>query len=280
MARKTTPGVLYRHVKACDGTCAKSCNDSQKPWEAWVFDAKYVDPKTGRRGKKIRRRFGSHAEAKKWRADAAGQLRHHKLRAVDAETAQRTLGDEIASWLAGARDGSIRNKREQPYKPAVIRSYELSLRLRVEPVLGDRRLSDITLYDLLRLKEDLLGSGCSDSTVRNTFVPLQAIYRRARRLGLVTDNPTLDLGLPTAGSRDRAATPNAAQRAARRPFWFGAGSMGNRVLRRSASGGVARPESRRRRPWGRRVDDRACHGMTVRGDRSEVPCRSPVGVRR
>jgi integrase len=49
--------------------------------------------------------------------------------------------------------------------------------------------------------------GHSGSTIRNSFVPLQAIYRRARRNGLVPVNPTVDLDLPTAGRRDRAATP-------------------------------------------------------------------------
>ena len=109
--------------------------------------------------------------------------------------------------MAGAREGRILNKREQPYKPAVLRNYEIALRLRVLPSLGDRKLGDIDLAELLELKEHLLGEGCSASTIRNSFVPLQAIYRRARRSGLVATNPTLDLGLPTAGRRDRAATP-------------------------------------------------------------------------
>ena len=78
--------------------------------------------------------------------------------------------------------------------------------LRVLPDIGDRKLADIDLADLLDLKEHLQGTNCSDSTIRNTFVPLQAIYRRARRNGTVSVNPTLDLGLPTAGRRDRAAT--------------------------------------------------------------------------
>jgi integrase len=109
--------------------------------------------------------------------------------------------------LPGRERGEIRNKREQLYKPAVIRNYELALRLRVLDELGDRKLADISEADLLDLKERLNGQGCSDSTIRNTFVPLQAIYRRARRRGDVPINPTLDLGLPTAGRRDRAATP-------------------------------------------------------------------------
>ena len=103
--------------------------------------------------------------------------------------------------------GRILNKREQPYKPAVLRNYELALRLRVLPELGDRKLADIDLADLLELKERLPGEGHSGSTIRNSFVPLQAIYRRARRSGVVPVNPTVDLGLSTSGSRERAATP-------------------------------------------------------------------------
>ena len=89
----------------------------------------------------------------------------------------------------------------------MLRNYELALRLRVLAELGDRKLADIDLADLLDLKERLLGEGHSDSTIRNTFVPLQAIYRRARRSGVVSVNPTLDLELPTSGRRERAATP-------------------------------------------------------------------------
>ena len=72
---------------------------------------------------------------------------------------------------------------------------------------GDRKLADIDLADLLELKEELLGEGHSGSTIRNSFVPLQALYRRARRNGTVPINPAVDLDLPTSGRRDRAATP-------------------------------------------------------------------------
>jgi integrase len=119
----------------------------------------------------------------------------------------KTLRQEVDEWLTGAREGRILNKREQSYKPAVLRNYELALRLRVLPELGDRKLADIDFADLLELKEQLLGEGYSGSTIRNSFVPLQAIYRRARRNGLVAVNPTIDLGLPTAEQRERAATP-------------------------------------------------------------------------
>jgi hypothetical protein len=50
----------------------------------------------------------------------------------------KTLRQEVDEWLAGAQEGRILNKREQPYKPAVLRNYELSLRLRVLPELATR----------------------------------------------------------------------------------------------------------------------------------------------
>jgi integrase len=146
------------------------------------------------------------AAAKGWRMDAAKLVKDKRMRAPTS----KTLRQEVDEWLAGARSGEIRNKREQRYKPGVIRNYEIALRLRVLNGLGDRRLGDIELADLLELKEHLQGTGCSDGTIRNTFVPLQAIYRRARRNGDVPTNPTLDLGLPTAGVRERAATPQLA----------------------------------------------------------------------
>ena len=207
-ARKTTPGISYSHSRSCANhdRCDKTCNPGDG-WIAFVFDAKYIDPATGKRGKKIRQRFATHAAAKGWREDAVPQVRKRQLRATDRRV---TLAEEVESWFAAADRGEIRNKREQAYKPAVLRNYRISLEKRVLPVLGNRKLSDIDLGDLLELKEKLQGAGHSDSTVRNSFVPLQAIYRRARRNGTVAMNPTLDLGLPTSGQRDRAATPQEA----------------------------------------------------------------------
>lgn len=47
--------------------------------------------------------------------------------------------------------------------------------------------------------------------MRNSFVPLAAIYRRARLAGRVTVDPTTDLPLPTSGTRARAAPPQEAE---------------------------------------------------------------------
>jgi integrase len=200
MAPHTTPGIRVRHSRSCKSRDGGNCN-CDPSIEAWVYSK--------RDGKKIRKTFSGHgalAAAKGWRTDAQKLVKDKRLRAPTG----RTLQQEVDDWLAGAREGRILNKREQPYKPAVIRNYELALRLRVLPDLGNRKLADIDLADLLELKERLQGEGVSGSTLRNTFVPLQAIYRRARRNGAVSVNPTLDLGLPTSGTRERAASPTQA----------------------------------------------------------------------
>jgi integrase len=198
MAQST--GIRTRHSRTCNTRTGGGCN-CEPTYEAFVYSR--------RDGRKIRRSFsgkGAFAAAKGWRTDALKQVKDKRLRAPSP----RTLRQEADEWLAGAREGRIMNKRERPYKPAVLRNYETALRLRVLPELGDRKLADIDLADLLALKEDLSGDGHSPSTIRNSFVPLQAIFRRARRHGLIPVNPTADLQLPTAASRDRAATPRQA----------------------------------------------------------------------
>lgn len=191
----STTGIRTRHSRTCKSRDGGGCN-CEPTYEAFVYSK--------RDGRKIRRSFsgkGAFAAAKGWRTDAQKQVKDKRLRAPSAVT----LRQEVDEWLAGARAGSILNKRNQPYKPAVIRNYELSLRLRVLPVLGERRLSSIDFADLLDLQEALQGEGHSPSVIRNTFVPLQAIFRRARRRGGIAINPALDLALPTSGSRERAA---------------------------------------------------------------------------
>jgi integrase len=196
-AKRTTPGVLYRHSRECtDHDCGNSCNSSDTPWESWVYSK--LDKK------KIRKRFATHAAAKGWRIDASKAVRDKRLRAASP----RTFREEVGEWLAGARDGSIRTRGSKPrqYKPSVIRLYERSLRLQVLPVLGDRRLADIDHTDLLVLKEHLQGAGASDSVIRNAFIPVQAVFRRAARQRRVNVNPAVDLELPTPEGRKRAAT--------------------------------------------------------------------------
>jgi integrase len=168
-------------------------------YEAWVYSK--------RDHKKIRKSFPTMAAAKTWRRDAGKLVADKKLRAPTSQTLEQAADE----WLELARKGAVLSRAKEPYKPAVLRQYETALRLRVHPDLGNRRLSDIETRDLLELKEDLLGKGVNGSTVRNTFVPLQAIFRRAVHNGTVPINPTFNLDLPSGyKQRDRIATPEEA----------------------------------------------------------------------
>ena len=91
-------------------------------------------------------------------AGGAQTLKQVKVKRLRAPSPQ-TLQQEVDEWLAGVREGRILNKRERRHKPAVIRNYELARRLRVLPELGQRKLADIDLSDLLELKERLLRRG-------------------------------------------------------------------------------------------------------------------------
>jgi integrase len=159
------------------------------------------DPATRR---KIRRTFGSRAEAKSWRASATTAIARHELRAVRSPTLEAAAQE----LLEAMRSGAARARGGEPFKPATIRSYETSLREHIIPALGRRRLSELARGDLVALIERLLGAGAAPSTIRNAINPLHLIYRRAMDRGLVTVSPAARLPLPAPSpGRDRIATP-------------------------------------------------------------------------
>jgi integrase len=131
---------------------------------------------------------------------------------------QVTLREAGASLIIGMRDGSVLSRSGDQYKPSVVRSYEHALRLHIYPDLGGRRLGDVTTGELqalaerLRLKRDpQTGRTLDTSTVRNAFVPLRVLYRRAMVHGQVAVNPTAGIQLGAVrGRRDRIVAPGIA----------------------------------------------------------------------
>src|ERR1019366_1464867 len=155
----------------------------------------------------IRKTFETLASARAWRHDALVALRKGTMKAPT----RITLRQAADAWLDGARDGSIRNRSGDEYKPSAIRGYEQALRLRVLPDLGARRLSELGHNDFQDLADRLCSKGVDPSTVRNTLMPVRAIFRRAVARGDVAINPTPGLELPAVrGARERFATPKEA----------------------------------------------------------------------
>lgn len=214
MARTT--GIRVRHGRGCDAGDGAKCVCSPS-YEAAVYSA--------REAKKLRKAFPTLAAAKSWRADASVALRKGELRSQS----RVTLRQAAAAWLAGARDGSVRTRSGDVYKPSAVRGYDDALRLRVLPDLGGARLSDVRRHDLQDLADRLLAKGLDPSTIRNTFMPVRAIYRRAVARGEIAVNPTSGLELPAVrGRRERIASPGEAARllaelpVADRPLWASA----------------------------------------------------------
>jgi integrase len=191
-------GIEIRHERRCRSLAGGRCNCSPA-YRAKVWSA--------RDRKAVRKSFPTLAAAKGWRADAQVQLADGRLRAPSPTT----LAEAAEAWLSGARAGTIRNRSGDPYKPSAIRAYDDALRLRVLPALGPHRLTDIRRVDVQDLVDGLIAEGLGASTVRNTVLPLRAIFRRAVSRGEVGLNPTSGLELPAVrGKRDRIASPNEA----------------------------------------------------------------------
>ncbi len=192
-------GITKRHSRGCaTRKGGDSCNCAPS-WEASVYSR--------RENRKIRKTFPTQAAAKAWRADSQTAVRRGTMKAPTSTK----VSEAAETWLAGARDGTIRPRSGDPYKPGAIRAYETSLRLRILPAFGHMRLGEVTRVDLQDLVDRLLAEGLNPSTISTTLLPLRAIYRRALSRGDVAVNPTSGVEMPAVRSgRDRIASPEEA----------------------------------------------------------------------
>jgi integrase len=188
--------------------------DGKTSYQAHVWDA--------RNGKRIRKTFDNKTAAKQWRTDAMAALRAGTM------TTSRgpTLNDAVDKWLDALRDGHVRNRSGDPYKPSAIRGYEHCLRHRVLPQLGHMRLGEIRPQDVQRLVDHLVEKRCAAATIDSALTPLRALYRRAVARGEVTTNPTLRIEKPAVRCKVRivaspveAATRLDALDCEDRPLW-------------------------------------------------------------
>jgi integrase len=193
-------GIAVRHSRSCASRDDKPCN-CRPSYQAHVWSA--------RDQRRIRKTFsgkGAIEAARGWRADSLVQLGKGTMRAPTSVT----LREAWEKRLDGARDGSIRNRSGDRYKPSVLRSYATSMRLRILDDLGAAKLSAVTRLDLQNVADQMLADGLDPSTIRNTFMPLRALYRREVDRS-VAGNPTHGLELPAVrGTRDRIALPTEA----------------------------------------------------------------------
>jgi integrase len=184
---------VQRHGRGCASRAGGAC-DCGTRYQAQVFSAR--DRKT------IRKTFGSLADARAWRAETQTALRRGSARAPS----RTTLAEAARAWLLAAEAGVVRTRSGERYKPSALRAYEQALRGKLLPELGKMRLSSITRGDVQDLADALVAEGLSASTVRNSLLPLRAVYRRALARQELFVNPTRGLTLPAVvGRRERVA---------------------------------------------------------------------------
>src|SRR5436190_7739633 len=159
-------GVVVRHSRRCASLAGAGC-DCRPAYQAQVWSPR--DART------IRKTFATLGDARAWRAETKSALRRGGLRAPT----RTTLRQAAEAWLAAASAGIVRTRSGETYKPSALRSYEQALALKVLPELGHLRLSAISRNTVQDLVDRLVAQGLSPSSVRNTILPLRAIYRRA-----------------------------------------------------------------------------------------------------
>jgi integrase len=196
-----TPGIRIRHQRDCavsSGGRRCSCAPS--------FEASAPG---GSSGVKVRKVFRTEAAARAWRRDALRAIARGRS-VVPADVTVRELGDQL---IAGMRDGGIRNRSGDRYKPSVIASYDGALQRHVLPAFGARKIGEVARRDVQQLVERLGRDGADPSTIRNALMPLRVIFRRALNAGEVDASPVAGVELPAVrGARERYATPEEAAR--------------------------------------------------------------------
>lgn len=192
-------GITKRHSRRCRSRDGGRCN-CEPTFEAWVYSK--------REAKKIRKVFAYEAEAKTWRADALSALAKGALRTPKPTTVRQAW----EAWYEGAKDGTIRNRSGERFKPSALRAYSGAMRREVLPRLGDIRLSELRRSDLQKFANELLARGLSPSAVQVTLLPIRAIVRRVLSLDELAVNPCSGLQLPAVrGRRERYASPGEAE---------------------------------------------------------------------
>ena len=191
-----SPGIRRRHARACASRDGGRC-DCKPTWEASV----------GRGKARRSRTFPTKNEARAWRAEAQVAL----AKGTAKTSTKVTVADAWRDTLSGMRDGAVRNRSGDVYKPSAVRGYATSMEKRVLPALGAVKLSDVRRAHVQALVDRWLGEGLTPSTIKNTLNPLQVIFRRALHRDQVAVNPTTGLEIPAVrGRRDRVAAPNEA----------------------------------------------------------------------
>jgi integrase len=152
------------------------------------------------KGQRTKRRFETEREARHFAELLSAKL---KLGELNGETIQfsgncpqmPTVETYLADWT--------RTYAEVHCKPTTAKGYRVMIARHLLPVLGGRKLNEVTRADIKRLIADLVGKGLKKQTVHNILTPLKEAYHHAMDEGIVTSNPVARTGRLTHSREDR-----------------------------------------------------------------------------
>lgn len=157
-----------------------------KPRTAWLVD--YVDT----HGKRRTKQFRLKKDADAFVAAATWEIRQGTHTADSQSITVKAAGQ---LWLARARREAL--------EPTTISSYEQHVRLHIDPLLGSRKLSQLTRPIVEAYRDTLLDSGRSKAMVARVLRSLTSIVSEAERIGYIAKNPCRGVTL-RRGSRERS----------------------------------------------------------------------------
>jgi integrase len=161
------------------------------------WQASYVDGGGKRRAKLFPRK----SEAEGWLTETSHDLRRglHTPAGVSP-----TVKEAGALW--------IKRCNEKGLELSTIRSYEEHIDLHIYPLIGAKKLSELTSPAVSAFADRLREHGRSAEMVRRVVRSLGAIFREARRRGLSSVDPTAGIEMQSPSRRDpRPVMPTKAE---------------------------------------------------------------------
>src|SRR5262245_24392781 len=143
-----------------------------KEKSAWVVD--YFDAK----GKRRLKTFRTKREADDWRSETRIELKQG-THVADRDSV--TVAEAGKLWIATCEENELER--------ATIQLYRQHLNLHIAPLIGAKRLNELTVPALRTFQDQLRDAGRSRAMVTKTITYLGGLIADAQERGLATRNP-------------------------------------------------------------------------------------------
>lgn len=113
-----------------------------------------------------------------------------------------TVDDAARRLCRGMVDGTVLSKRRRPYKPSVVRTYEISLRRDVLPRIGALPVQTLRRGDVKRLVQEIAAAQSADHA-RKALTALRVVLKLAEDYGDLDANPCAGVEVPVSETPER-----------------------------------------------------------------------------